>query len=62
MLQVIATIKKEGGGIMKQYAFRSSSDGRALIEVLLDGSQASQVDAVVQVRPRHGHLTTALWS
>lgn len=50
MLQdVMVAIKHYGGGIMKQYGFRSSTDGRAVIEVLLDGSNPGEVENVVQV-------------
>ena len=49
MLQeVISGIKAHGAaGLMKQYGFRSSSDGRAVIEVLLDGSRAGEIDRIL---------------
>ncbi|EWM27991.1 eukaryotic translation initiation factor 2-alpha kinase 3 [Nannochloropsis gaditana] len=53
MLQeVINGIKAQGSaGVMKQYGFRSSSDGRAIIEVLLDGSgegKGEEIDRIVK--------------
>lgn len=47
--EVMSTIKKDGLVNMRQYAFRSSSDGRAMIEVLFDGSQRAEVEKIVAV-------------
>lgn len=49
MLQeVISGIKARGtAGLMKQYGFRSTSDGKAIIEVLLDGSRAEEIEKIL---------------
>lgn len=48
--EVISGIKAHGApGLMKQYGFRSTSDGKAVIEVLLDGSgsRAGDIDRIL---------------
>lgn len=40
------------GSLMKQYAFRSSSDGRgnAVIELVLDAARPKEVEIIIQVK------------
>lgn len=46
--------------LMKQYAFRSGSEGGAVIELVLDYSRPSQVEEVVKVGGHHSRLAGCL--